>query len=79
MLPDDAGPARWNAFGGRWGRAECATLAHLCVTTDGPLSPFYQDRFDAPGGGVAGYAADLRPGGSPRASSATISAAGLTR
>jgi hypothetical protein len=55
-------PALWNAFGGRWGRAECASIAHLCVAADGPLSPWYQRRFRKPGGGVLGSPSQLLAG-----------------
>jgi hypothetical protein len=43
-------PARWNAYAGRWGRAECTFgLRLLCVRSAGPQSPFFQARYKDPG------------------------------
>jgi hypothetical protein len=38
----------WNAFPGRWGRANCTVFAKVCSQTDGPKSPSLQTRFDEP-------------------------------
>ena len=48
-------PARWNAYNGRWGTANCELIV-FCSSTDPPASPAQQRRYQRPwcptGGGV---------------------------
>jgi hypothetical protein len=43
-------PATWNAFAGRWGVPRCTLGTRLCVRSLGPETPWYQGRFEDPGG-----------------------------
>jgi hypothetical protein len=47
-LTRTGGPARWAAFGGRWGQASCTIGLKLCVRGEGPWSPFFQKRYACP-------------------------------
>jgi hypothetical protein len=52
-LPSQGKPpfdgARWNAYPGLWGRAECTFgLRVLCVRSAGPPSPSFQERYEDP-------------------------------
>jgi hypothetical protein len=61
-LPEqhDGSPGLWNGFGGRWGTAYCVVGLKLCLRGDGPRSPYYQDRFGAPGAAKPGRPGELR-------------------
>jgi hypothetical protein len=51
----DGHAARWNAYPGSWGKAECAFgLGVLCVRSSGPFSPSFQDRYKDPGSAPLG-------------------------
>jgi hypothetical protein len=44
----DGRGARWNAFRGRWGAAECSLPPKICVRAEGPETPSAQPRYSAP-------------------------------
>jgi hypothetical protein len=46
--PDGRRGTLWNAFRGRWGKAECTLISRICTKIDGPLSPGRQLRFNDP-------------------------------
>jgi hypothetical protein len=46
--PDGRHGTLWNAFLGRWGKAECTLIARICSKIDGPRSPGVQTRFHDP-------------------------------
>ncbi len=49
VTPEGRG-AMWNAFRGRWGKAQCTLFIKICSQSDGPRSPSFQRRFGAPVG-----------------------------
>jgi hypothetical protein len=55
----DDKPTSWNAYPGRWGRAECTFgVGLICVRTRGPESPSMQKRYLNPGAAPDGSLGD---------------------